>query len=516
MDTVRTMDASEVASGSIYLTVQSMFINLVGVFGLTYLARVITIEQMGMLTALTLVNSFIQSVFDFGLTASLPKFISELKGRGEDASTHILGALVLKIPATFLPCLVIFIFSANMSSVLFGVSGRYDLVRLAILDSFIFALTPVFHSILLGAGRMRRIAVSGVFAVIIRWLVIVFLLINGYGFYGAVIGWISGDLVLLLLYVAASIRLLKHGKNLFHQSISLVPSILKFSWPLFVAAIVTFIYTWYDRAIILAFLPLTDLGIYDVSYKAFTVLTSLATALGSALYPFYGMAYGKKAHKAIASGLKRATRYTAIIIFPLTLGLLSMANPVIILFAGQQYESGWSILTILAAFGLVYGLLPAFTGLLVIYEKTKTVLLLSIVPVIASLNLLPLLYYMGLNGLAIMRGVSLLVTLLLTMFFISRIIKIEFDKQTILKALFSSTLMATVVLAAQQIRYSMVLFPIYVLMGAATYIGCIRFLKVLNESDIQLLEHIIGKRMVAILVKVVGYNKQEKETQYHK
>jgi uncharacterized membrane protein (DUF485 family) len=123
---------------------------------------------------------------------------------------------------------------------------------------------------------------------------------------------------------------------------------------------------------------------------------------------------------------------------------------------------------------------------------------------------------MGLNGLAIMRGVSLLVTLLLTMFFISRIIKIEFDKQTILKALFSSTLMATVVLAAQQIRYSMVLFPIYVLMGAATYIGCIRFLKVLNESDIQLLEHIIGKRMVAILVKVVGYNKQEKETQYHK
>jgi len=516
MDTVRTMEASEVASGSMYLTIQSMVYNLVGVFGLTYLARVISQEQMGMLAALTLLNSFIQAFFDFGLTSSLTKYISELKGRGKDPSAHILGALIIKIPATLVPCLVIFIFSANVSSILFGVSGIYGLVRLAILDSFILALTTVLNSIHLGAGDMKIIAASNIFSIITRWVVIVFLLMTGYGFYGIVIGWILGDLVQLLIYVPFPIRLLKHAENLSNHSVSLIPSILKFSWPLFVAAIVTFLYTWYDRAIILAFLPLTDLGIYNVSYQAFTVLASLATALGSALYPYYGMAYGTNDHEKIASSLKRAIRYTAIIVFPLALGLLSTANTVITLFAGQQYESGWSILAILAAFGLSYGLLPAFTGLLVIYEKTKTVLLLSIVPVIASLNLLPLLYYMGLNGLAIMRGVSLLVTLLLTMFFISRIIKIEFDKQTILKALFSSILMATVVLAAQQIRYSMVLFPIYVLMGAATYIGCIRFLKVLNESDIQLLEHIIGKRMVAILVKVVGYNKQEKETQYHK
>ena len=38
MDTVRTLEASEVASGSIYLTLQNLFTNLIGVFGLTYLA----------------------------------------------------------------------------------------------------------------------------------------------------------------------------------------------------------------------------------------------------------------------------------------------------------------------------------------------------------------------------------------------------------------------------------------------------------------------------------------------
>ena len=176
----------------------------------------------------------------------------------------------------------------------------------------------------------------------------------------------------------------------------------------------------------------------------------------------------------------------------------------ITIFAGQQYESGRSILAILAAFGLTYGLLPAFTGLLVVYEKTKTVLLLSIVPVIVSLNLLPLLYYMGLNGLAIMRGVSLLVTLLLTMFFLSRIIKLEFDKQTILKALFSSILMAIVVLTAQQVRYSLTLFPFYILIGAVTYFGCMRLLKVFDEQDIQLMERTVGKRLTTFLRKFIG------------
>ncbi len=328
------------------------------------------------------------------------------------------------------------------------------------------------------------------------------LLLSGYGFYGTVIGWIIGNLTLLLLYVAASYRLLTREETLFRQSISLIPSILKFSWPLFVSVIVSFLYAWYDKALILALLPLTDLGIYDVSYKAFTVLATLATALGSALYPFYGMAYGKNDHQTISSGIKKATRYLAITVFPLALGLFSTAKPVITLFAGQQYQSGWIILATLAAFGLVYGLAPAFTGLLVIYEKTKTVLLLNIVPVASSLCFLPLLWILGLNGLAVIRGASLFFTFLLTVYFISKIVKVEIDK-AVLKALASSAIMAATVLITQQVYYRLLLFPVYVAIGGATYFACIRIFKVLNESDISLIEKILGKKLATIVKKIL-------------
>jgi O-antigen/teichoic acid export membrane protein len=121
--------------------------------------------------------------------------------------------------------------------------------------------------------------------------------------------------------------------------------------------------------------------------------------------------------------------------FPLALGLAATAKPVITLFAGQQYEAGWPVLATLALFGLVYGFSPAFSNLLLIYGKTKTILLVNLTSVALSLTMLPTLQFLGLTGLATVRGASLLLSFSLNVYFISKTIKIEIDRQTAWKAL---------------------------------------------------------------------------------
>jgi len=241
-----------------------------------------------------------------------------------------------------------------------------------------------------------------------------------------------------------------------------------------------------------------------MSYKAFSVLKAMATALGQSLFPFYGMAYGRRAQEAIASGMKRASRYTMIIVFPLALGLLSTSRPVITLFAGQSYEPGWIVLAILSVFGITYGLSPTFAGLLLIHEKTREVLLLSFIPVISSLALLPSIWILGLSGLALMRGTSLALTLLLTAYFLSKVIKIEIDKQAFIKALISSAVMAAVVSGVQQIYYSGFLLPAYVLIGTSIYLAGIKVLKVLSKADMELMEQILGERTAKYIMKILG------------
>jgi len=500
-----TLEASKVATGSIYLTLRNILSTLMGTLGIAFLARAITQEDMGTLTVLTLIASLIQLASNFGLLQALAKYVAELKGREEDFSAYFISTLTFKASSALLISLAVFSFSGDISSTLLRSPSMYELVRLTAIYAFISAFRPVFSSLLLGVGRLKRIAACDIVSAAARWTAIVILISFGYGVYGTVVGWILGELCSGILYAAMSYRLVRFRENPLSKSVSLIPSLLRFSWPLLAASMVTFLYTWYDQALVIAFLPLESVGVYNVSRKAFAVLTGISNALGQSLFPYYGMTYGKGDHQAISSAIKKASRYTMLIIFPLTLGLFSTAKAVITLFAGQQYESGWSVLAIMAVFGLTYGISSALAGLLVIYEKTKTVMLLNIVSVVSSLMLLPTLGFLGLNGLAIMRGVSLLSTLLLTVYFLSKIVRVEIDKETFIKTLTSSVVMAAVVYLAQQVYYSKFLLPLYVLLGAAVYIAEVRAFRVLNHSDIHLLTQIFGEKNAVLIAKLMGY-----------
>ena len=467
---------------------------------------------MGTLTVLTLISSFIQLASNIGLPQALAKYVAELKGREEDFSAYFISSITIKTSAALLICLILYLFSEEISSVLLKSSSMHGLVKLTAIYSFIIALTPIFSSLLLGAGLLKWIAICDVATTAANWTAIVLLLTIGYGVDGVIMGWILGSICGVILYAAISHRLIKLGGKLFNRAFALAPSLLRFSWPLLIASMVTFLYTWYDQALVIAFLPLESVGIYNVSCRAFGVLSGISIALGQSLFPYYGMTYGRGNHKAISTAIRKATRYTMLIIFPLTLGLLSSAKPVITLFAGQQYEPGWPVLAIMAFFGLTYGISSALTGLLVIYEKPKTVMVLNVASVAFSLMLLPTVGLLGLNGLALIRGASLLLTLILTIHFLSKIVDVKIDRETFIKALVSSLIMAAIVCLAQQIYYSKFLLPLYVLIGAAVYMTEIRVFKVLNHSDISLLTQIIGERNASLIAKLMGCSLEAKSS----
>lgn len=189
--------------------------------------------------------------------------------------------------------------------------------------------------------------------------------------------------------------------------------------------------------------------------------------------------------------------------FPLALGLAATAKPVIALFAGQQYEQGWPILATLSIFGLVYGVSPAFSNILLIYGKTRIILLLNLASVAISLILLPAIQILGLTGLALIRGISLTSTFALTIHYISKIVKVEIDREATWKALTSSATMTLAVLAVQQIGHSKLLLPLYVAVGAATYIIALRALKTVKREDTKLVEELAGERAARYLAKIL-------------
>jgi O-antigen/teichoic acid export membrane protein len=193
-----------------------------------------------------------------------------------------------------------------------------------------------------------------------------------------------------------------------------------------------------------------------------------------------------------------------LIIFPLTLGLLATSKPTLTLFAGPQYETGWTVLAVLSLFGLVYGISPALSNLLLIYGRTKTILMLSFVPVVSSLALLPLVWILGLFGLAVMRGTTLTLSLILTAYFINKTVKVQIDKRALTRALVASAIMAAAILILEQILYAEHLLPVYILVGSVAYITLIRALRVLDREDFQLLSQLLGKTTAKYAARILG------------
>lgn len=176
------------------------------------------------------------------------------------------------------------------------------------------------------------------------------------------------------------------------------------------------------------------------------------------------------------------------------------ANPTITLFAGLTYASGDVILAVLSLFGAVSGLSAAFGVLLVVYNMTSKVLLINIVSVGVSVALSPvLLPYMGATGMAVIKGVSMTLSLILTIIALRKSVPIKFDKDAIWKSWGAAIVMFMVVWLIEQVHFSQYLLPLYMLVGGTAYVIVLRILKAVNENDFQLMRNLTGKRVAPLI-----------------
>jgi O-antigen/teichoic acid export membrane protein len=399
---------------------------------------------------------------------------------------------------------IIFVFASSVSSAFFRTAGFGYVIAVLSLDLALLCLNPLMSNVLLGNGDLTSLSVFNVANTAVSWLSIIALLYARKGLIGYVIGSIVGDVLTLILLATSVAKIVNFRKATWVAFKNQIAPLLKFGFPLYLASAVSFLYTWYDKAIVLGSMPLSNLGIYNTAYQPFTLLATIGSALGSALLPYYGVSYGKSDHEAISLAMKRAIKYICLAVFPLALGLMALSKPTLTIFAGSQYETGWTVLAIFSLFGLVYGISPALSYVLLVYRKTRILLLLSFVPVVSSLVLLPLLWVLGLAGAAIMKGMSLALSLVLTAYFVNEAVPVRIDRRAVTRTLAASALMAIIVVIFQQILYNARLILLYVLAGAAVYIATIRILKILDKEDFKFLEQVTGKRTAKYVSKILG------------
>ena len=365
-------------------------------------------------------------------------------------------------------------------------------LRLLSLDIVVFAgLLPILNAAFLGLQRFKQQAIIFTVSNAVRQALIVALIIWLRNFLGLLIAWVSSDLIVSLVSLLYVSRILGRPKISFP-----LRRLVNFSWPLWLGDGLSFASQWFDRAILLVFVPLAAVGIYNVTLTAFSAVAGISGVAAGTLFPAFSSMQHPERRRELVPALKRSTRYLCFVMVPLAFGLLATAKPALTLFVGPAYVGGAEPLMILSATYALTVVGISLSPMLLALGETRLASLATLGALIISLlSAAVLTPWYGMMGAATARATSMVAGLALLMIFLGKRIRLELDLDATLKSTIASIVMAIVVMGVEAGFYSRYFLPAYMLIGGVVYLAMLRFLKAIKQEDIQLVRDSMGPRL---------------------
>jgi O-antigen/teichoic acid export membrane protein len=479
-----------VSRGASYLTIQTIITAVAQALAFAILTRLITPSEVGIIAILSLITALAQALNGGAFSTAATTFIGQLASDSREAASAVFYqslrvTLVFSIPISAF----VFVAAPSIASVLLGSVVQTGLFRALAIDLLLYSgALPVAIGTLLGMKRFKEAATIGSGGVILRQCLIVLLIIFMRNLVGLVIGYILSDLAMLVAYAVFIIRVLGLPKVSFS-----LRELISFSWPLSIGNVINFFYSWFDRALLIAFVPLASLGVYTAALTAFSVLSSITVSVNNALLPAYSNIHWRSGLVSCKRATWLASRYASLLMVPLSFGLVATAKVALTTFVGQAYVGGSDSLAILSLFFALTAFGSVLSNMLVALSETRTIMWITVASVLLAVGsayaLLPL---MGITGASLARGLIMIVSLGLTIIALKRMNAVSIDLEALWKTLVAGGVMAGVLVIVQMMFYSSFLLPAYVVLGLIVYLATLRLLKAVRAHDIELIRKYLG------------------------
>jgi len=484
--------AARVARGATYIYLHILLAHILGVVHFAFATRFLTVYEVGVLSLLALITTIFPTFFSLSLPAALTKFVPEFIGSGKaDLARGVIkkGIATGLAVSLFFPSLS-FLASSVISSLLFGSPIYQYLLELLALDIFVLMLSPFLGEALIGLQKFREISIANSLGYGVKYAVAIVLLHCNFGLLGVVLGWIVGDFSRMVLYI--------HFLLPFRDGSASVPfsRLIKYSAPIYLAGCLNYLSARVDQFLMILYLGLKDLGIYNAAITASWVVSSISDSISSALFPQFAERFGRKDSDALSNASYGASRYLSIIYLPLAIGLATVALPTITLFAGPKYIEGstplvlFSLTSAIGCLGLIANSVIASLG------RTKIFLWMSLlsfsVDAILCLIFMP---WLGIVGASLGRMISSIVAFGFIMYNLKKIFGWHFDRVALKKSWLNSAIMGLTVLIVQQFLVGKFYLPLYILIGGVSYFVLMRLFRVMNASDVALVKDFLPKRL---------------------
>jgi len=505
---------TRVARGATYLFVQGFASAAISLVYFVILTRTLADhpEEMGVYALIVFTLNLVALLGTFALPSAAVKYLAQYlaQGRSEKAKSLIARLLQVWLLTSLIVFALLFFPADLLSTFMLGFPEYALLFRLLAFCAIFTVLHLLMMGCLQGLQRMKEVALIGfVYASFQSALGIVLLLV-GLRLLAVVLSW------LVSVAVSSTIGLFLTSKYLgLKEKPHPLKPLIKFSYPLYISNIIVFLSSWADQLLIVSYMntvfgPVRAqelLGTYYVAVRASLIPMLFSTAIITALFPQLSELYVQQGLNSLKEAFHVSTRYLALAGFPMIVGLATLSNPVVSIFAGKEYVGAAIPLTIICFAAIPTTLGVAINPILLTLERTRVVSVITVISILfniftsyialAHLNL-------GLPGPALARTFSAIITFGLSVLALKGIFSLNFDKEALWKATLSSLFMATAILVLDAVRLivlpssqlldvNLFLLFLYMVVGAVTYFLSLVVLKTIKKRDIEMLHDYLPK-----------------------
>jgi O-antigen/teichoic acid export membrane protein len=490
----QTPSGALVAKGASFLFTQGLGASVSSFLFLTIATRILSISNIGAVSAVGMIGTLFTTVGTLAIPSGVTRYISMYLGRSEQntAKEIITKSLRFGFLASLLISFGCLASSGLISSLILHDPVLQSVIMVLAFDVGALVFNSFLSGTLFGLQKFRLIAFIGIITSALKLLGATCFLFLGLSLQGIVIGWVVADLTatsLLLFFVSKSFGKIKSSDGFSYGEI------LRYSFPLYVASIIGYFSTTIDKLVVLSLSDLAVLGVYSVAVAAVSTVGMVSDSIGASLFPQLVHVHGQYGEDALKEASVKTSRYVFLIFMPLAIGLAATAYPIIQLFFGESYTSGSLPVVIVSVVVALTSAVVIVNNLLLSLGKTRVILEASAISVTVGAAFSAFLVSsLGSTGAAIGRAALLSASFAYSAYRLRKAFGLYFDMDAFKMSLVCSVTMVVSVIAAQLLLMVKYMLPLYITVGAAVYFLMLRFLKVLNNQDAQLLKEVLPTR----------------------
>lgn len=316
-----------------------------------------------------------------------------------------------------------------------------------------------------------------------------YLVLNGFGLGGAVVGSLLAKLVVFgagALFVKFKIKLKK-------PKFSLLKKYLYYSLPIVPLALFSWVLHSSDIYILGFFKGTIEIGIYSLVYSISKVMFLFMGPIGLILYPAISRAWDNKRFAEAKTYLSYSMKYFLLLAIPTAVGLIILAKPLIQIISTSEFLSGYLLFPLIAIGLLLYKSAEVFMYILTSKKQTKLISKIygfgALTNIILNFIFIP---FFGMYGAAFTTFLTYSGIFLIMIFRAYTQFKFNMNFKFIIKSIIASTVMAIIIYLFNIISLFMLIFTI--LLGVIIYSSTIILMKGITRKELKFFYKIIFKK----------------------